>query len=414
MNLPISRRRLLTGLAAAAVLRAQRPRQLDPWTPGTLDIHHISTGRGSCAFLLCPDGTTVMIDAGSIWPADDVRKFEIDPKPNGSRRPGEWIARYVSRHMKAAGLEPGIDYAILTHFHDDHMGACWPGAPMSKYGPYRTTGLSDVAETVPIRKLIDRGYPDYAYPVPIDNVHQMNYRAFGASLVERGSSVERIRVGSGSQIALVHKPSNYPEFSVRNIAANGEVWTGSGDTTRCQFPELKALKLEDYPTENMCSLAIRLSYGRFDYYSAGDMSCDTRDGVAPWRDIETPAARAAGPVEVAVADHHGYVDASGPEFVRALRPRAFVINAWDSAHPTMGALHNMLNEDLYPGPRDVYATAIKPESVVAIRRLAELKSRDGHVIFRVSPGGGDFRALITSNSDESDQLRAEFGPYQCR
>jgi hypothetical protein len=64
----------------------------------------------------------------------------------------------------------------------------------------------------------------------------------------------------------------------------------------------------------MCSLAIRLSFGRFDYYSAGDMSFDTGYGANPWRDIETPAARAAGPVEAAVADHHGYVDATGPEF----------------------------------------------------------------------------------------------------
>ena len=42
-----------------------------------------------------------------------------------------------------------------------------------------------------------------------------------------------------------------------------------------------------------------------------------------------------------VADHHGYVDATGPEFVRALRPKVFVINAWDSAHPTMGASHTL-------------------------------------------------------------------------
>ncbi len=74
-----------------------------------------------------------------------------------------------------------------------------------------------------------------------------------------------------------------------------------------------------------------------------------------------------------------------------------MINAWDSEHPTMPALHNMLNEDLCPGERDVYTTEIKGESLIAIRRPAELKSNNGHGICRVSLGGGYFRVLITSN-----------------
>jgi len=117
---------------------------------------------------------------------------------------------------------------------------------------------------------------------------------------------------------------------------------------------------------------------------------------------------------VAVADHHGYVDATGPGFVRALRPRAFVINAWDSAHPTMGAMHNMLSRDLYPGDRYVFATGVKPESLIAIRRLAELATNDGHVVFRVSPKGEDFRVQITASGDESDEVLKTFGPFPCR
>lgn len=95
---------------------------LAPWKPGQLDIHHISTGRGSCAFLVCPDGTTLMIDAGSILthlePARD--KYLIDPRPNASLRPGQWIARYVERCLTEANRKE-IDYFLLTHFHVDHM-----------------------------------------------------------------------------------------------------------------------------------------------------------------------------------------------------------------------------------------------------------------------------------------------------
>jgi hypothetical protein len=79
----------------------------------------------------------------------------------------------------------------------------------------------------------------------------------------------------------------------------------------------------------------------------------------------------------------------------------------------MPGLHNMLSQDLYPGERDVYTTAIKPENLIAIRRLAEPKSNNGHVAFRVSPGGGDFRVFITANAGESDRIAREFGPYPC-
>ena len=37
---------------------------LPAWTPGTLDIHQIVTGRGNAAFMMFPDGTTLLLDAG--------------------------------------------------------------------------------------------------------------------------------------------------------------------------------------------------------------------------------------------------------------------------------------------------------------------------------------------------------------
>src|SRR6187399_3039985 len=37
---------------------------LPPWTEGYLYINHISTGRGNSAYVVMPDGTTLLIDAG--------------------------------------------------------------------------------------------------------------------------------------------------------------------------------------------------------------------------------------------------------------------------------------------------------------------------------------------------------------
>jgi hypothetical protein len=219
---------------------------------------------------------------------------------------------------------------------------------------------------------------------------------------------ERIRVGRADQVTLLRQPGAYSNFSVRNLAANGEVWTGSGNATRRCFPELNLLKPADYPTENMCSLALRLSYGKFDYFTGGDLTCDTEDGE-PWRDIETRVAEASGPVEVALADHHAYFDAVGPGFVRALAPRVFVIPSWYVAHPSVLPLRRMLG-----GGRDVFATDVmEANRTVNNQFISKLKSLSGHVVVRVAAGGGEFRVIVCDNSDDSDRVKAQFGPYAC-
>ncbi len=406
---------------AAAFLKAfeQDMNELPPWTPGLLDIHHISTGRGSCAFAVCPDATTLMIDAGSTLshfePARD--KYLIDPRPDDSRRSGEWIARYVQRCLDQAKRQE-IDYFLLTHFHTDHMGEIAPGdlamSPKSKYGDYQLGGLTDVAEVINIRKIIDRNYPDYDYPVPHTSAQDLNYQTFGRSFRKRGGITERIVPGSSTQIRLTQDPNRFPTFSVRNLAANGEVWNGQGNQSSQHFPPLDTLSLQDYPSENKCSLAIRLGYGEFSYFSAGDMDHEIEYGHLPWGDIESIVARASGPVEIAVADHHGYVDACGPDWVRALRANVYVINAWDSAHPTLGSLNNMLSTELYPGPRMVFSTAMKPENVIATRRIREFASQNGHVIFRVAAGGNSYEIFVRDSSTESGGIVAHFGPFICR
>jgi hypothetical protein len=37
-----------------------------PWREGYLDIHHISTGSGNATFMVFPDGTTLLFDAGAV------------------------------------------------------------------------------------------------------------------------------------------------------------------------------------------------------------------------------------------------------------------------------------------------------------------------------------------------------------
>jgi beta-lactamase superfamily II metal-dependent hydrolase len=412
--------RSLAGLAvrqmALSGLRAATPASpvLDAWKPGVLEIHHLATNRGNSALLILPDGTTMMVDVGALY---GTTPYLSEPKPSAERRPGEWIGRYAQRRLRGAGLA-GIDTFLLTHLHADHVGAVPPGVAANAEG-YVPTGVGDVAGVVPIRRFVDRAYPEYSYPGPLTADFQKNYRAFLAAKQKDGATVERFRVGARDQFGLVHAAGSYPTFEVRNLAANGEVWTGQGEATAKRFPELATLRelgnsaesSGSAPSENCCSCAIRLRYGRFGYYTGGDLTNDTNYGRDPWRDIETPVAQVCGPVSVAVANHHGYFNADGAEFVRALRPEVFVIPAWDSAHPTVNTLNTFFSKAIYPGARDGFATLVKEENRIANKKTDDLKSRNGHVVVRVEPGGGSFRVLVVSNEDEEDRVVVGFGPY---
>ena len=107
-------------------------------------------------FFVLPDGTTLLVDAGA---AGNGRP-ETDPHPDATRSPGEWIARYLKRQMPTGHTE--IDFAMITHFHPDHMGQVTAAAPLDRTGAYKLTGITEVDATLPIRTLMDRGWPDYS------------------------------------------------------------------------------------------------------------------------------------------------------------------------------------------------------------------------------------------------------------
>ena len=385
-------------LALLLLLVAASPAQtvgepLPSWREGYLDIHFINTGRGDAALIVLPDGTSLQVDAGDGgWGAPPRG---VDPKPDASRPAGEWLARYA-RRVLAFRDEPKIDFAFLTHLHGDHM-----------------SGYPELAKHMPIGTALDRAYPDYDYPAPIEGDGAAEYIAHIREGVRAGRfQVERVRPGSPTQVRLLHDPKRYPEFEARMITANGEVWTGVAENTRKHFP----LEIGDQPpSENQCSAALRLSYGSFDFYTGGDMPGTLQPGQPLWMDIETPVAKAVGPVEVAAANHHGNRDSTNPFFVETLRPRLWILQVWSSDHPGHDVLSRMLSTYLYPDERSIFATNMPRANFDVIGPLLErMMSWQGHVVVRVEPGGGEYHALVLEDSDESMRVKAVHGPYRAR
>jgi len=307
-----------------------------------------------------------------------------------------------------------IDYALLTHFHGDHMGFVSAASPKSAHGDYQLAGITEVAERVPVRRVIDRGWPDYDYPEPLTDPSVANYRRFlEARRQADGLVVERFQPGRSDQIRLVRDPARYPSFQIRNLHANGDVWTGEGDATTRIVPPLDTVPKEDWPVENHCSLAFLLRYGTFSYYTGGDLQGVPPDGYPAWHDQETPIARAiGGPVDVAVIDHHGSIEPANAFFLATLRPRVDIVPAWSTTHPAPVVLKRLLNRRIYADPRDIFVLEFRDATKAAIGpRAQQVASDHGHVVVRVAPGGASYQVFVLDDRSESYAVLSTHGPY---
>lgn len=386
---------------------------LPAWSKGELDIHHINTGRGDALFFVLPDGTTMMED----FSGKTVEKppFSLPTKPDASRPPGEWVARYVQRTLPAGAK--GIDYAVISHFHGDHMGAIVKDSPLAKNGAYQLSGITEFTEHLPIAKVLDRGWPDYDYPAPLDNPTVANYRKFLAWQVANGKlRVERFAPGRNDQIALLHDAGKYPTFEIRNVYSNGILWSGAGSTTRNLFPPLAGIAKDDYPIENNLSNVFVIHYGKFDYFSGGDLSnndAETNSTPPAWTDVEAAVGRAAGPVDAMKANHHGSWDANSVGFLAALQPRVVVVTARGEGHPAVNTWKHLSSTKVWPGARDIFITNVGPATAqTSYGILDDARSSQGHVVIRVAPGGGSYRVFVIDDGDERMRIKAVFGPYR--
>ena len=385
---------------------------LPRWSPGTLDIHQIATGRGNSALTIFPDGTTMLVDAG-----DAGETPFADQRPNASRTPGQWIARYV-RHMlegTPGAQAPQLDYAVLTHFHPDHMGRVTGTEPVSTQGDYRLTGITQVAEDVPIRRLIDRGWPTYAYLPPPADAMFTNYQRFtAAQTAAKKMTMVGAEAGSATQIVPVRGGGATAPFDVRIIAVNDRVWTGQGNTSVVRFPTLASIAVaEDRPTENMSSVALRITYGRFNYFTGGDMPGYPVPGAPAWHDTETAVAKAIGPTDVHVVNHHGSIEEENPFWLATLRSRVMVLPAWSATHPSPDVLKRMLSRRLYPEPRDIFVSLFRPETKAAIgARATQVASDHGHIVIRVEPGGARYWVFVLDDTTDTYRVRSVHGPYE--
>ena len=358
-----------------------------------MDIHTIATGRGDATFLVLPDGTTLMIDAG------DNGKKKDKQHPDTTKRAGEWQAIYMKKVMEDLPGNGKVDYAMITHFHDDHMGSVSEMLP-GKNG-YGLSGITLVGELVGYNKLLDRNYPDYDFPnKKLNNTNKKfmpEYFKFVEYQVKNGMKMEQFKAGALNQIYLLNNPKKYKKnFEIRNLAANAQVWTGEGENARKQY--------KGDPTlfdENVNSCALRITYGDFRYYNGGDLSGGNwKSYKSSERDMETPVAKVCGEVNVMKANHHGYYDTCNGYFMNVLSPEVVIIDARSDNHPVPSTFTRMTDPMVLPCQPEFYITVDQPRKKLGEELWGKFKPW-GHIVVRVYEGGEEYQVFVL-DADKTD------------
>jgi hypothetical protein len=165
----------------------------------------------------------------------------------------------------------------------------------------------------------------------------------------------------------------------------------------------------------MCSLGFRLTYGSFSYFTGGDLQEMPDPGFPAWHSVDSAIARAIGPVDVHVVNHHGSVGAEGTAVHGTLASKVLVIPIWGPIHPAPDVVKRIAGSRGGPTEQFVFVTDLRPAArTVNVQRAAVFSGPPGHVVVRVEPGGERYWVLVVTNADESGRILSVSGPFDSR
>lgn len=406
-------------LMLSGVAHSQTDDTYKGWKKGELDIHFIYTGRGEAVFYIFPDGTSMLVDAGDHQASVPM----TDPKPDLSRRGGEWVARYIER-VNPAGRE--VDYMMLSHFHDDHSGSASLNVPKTegRTPDYKLVGIADVGESIIFGNFIDRGFPNYNYPTAINDSHISNYKNFVRWHKQQyGAKQEAFKVGAVNQIKLQKKPAKYAKtFSIRNIAASGEIWNGDEQGSTTRYYDLHPDNTKNNGNENTKSIAFRIDYGPFSYFAGGDLTHGVKGADGNNINLEAKAGEACGEVDVCKCNHHAYKDAMHPDFLKHINAQAYINPVWDQFHTQPEIIERMLSQEQYSGKKNAQPTMVLTQYIVESARkqhstaewLERVGPYNGHIVVKVYNKGKKYKIYRLSADDENMKIQTVYGPFNSK
>lgn len=399
-------------LSSASVAQSK----LNEWKKGILDIHFISTGKGNAAFYIFPDGTNLLVDMGALASTDSSRRAR--QVPDDSKSPAQWVADYIYQ-FNPDGKKAELDYALITHYHDDHMGSFGNESPNHVLGNYKLSGITELGSIIPIKKIIDRGYD---YPIDMRELMKNNpndrmlelfnhyWNFINYQKKTNALQYEKLKVGSSTQFRLKKAPQDYQHFVIKNLFANGEIADISDSTV-----SMRKFKVGENPGENNLSCGIRISYGKFDFYTGGDIPGIGHTGALDNISMESYTAPVIGPVDVATLNHHGNRDSQNEFYIRTIQPRVWIGQSWTANHPGEEVLRRITSQFVYPGERDLFTNFLHESNINVLGKNGResYKSTSGHIVVRVYPNGDNYDVFVLDDKSAERNITAHYS-YKSR
>ena len=374
---------------------------LPRWEQGHFRITMLYTGSSEASFLVFPDGTSMLIDCG------DYGCYGVPLMPDGSRRAGEWTARYVLRENPNGAK---VDYFMLSHYHSDHSGNGTYSAGRSANGTHALSGIGQAIESLEFATIIDRSYPDVNDPAPrpdtFDEGTVKHVKEVYAEAVRRGATVEKFRLEKNStQISLRHGGS--PLFSFTPLCANGKVLRRDGTVLDLGTVGGEGCTQRSAFSENALSIGLVFGHGDFRYYTAGDFEGYVTCADGSKINIEDELAKECPRVDVAKADHHGCYQAMPDSLIAALHARLVVAGMWHTAHMGPEAMERF-GKATWPC---LYAPGYFPDDRRQagagrpwMNDMAAESFEGAHAVIDVAPDGKTYRLMMVTAGDESGTI----------
>ncbi len=255
-----------------------------------LQIYFVDVEGGQSTLFVTPEGKSLLIDTG--WPDNNGRDAD----------------RIVAA-AKDAKISK-IDFVLITHYHDDHVG----GAPQ-------------LAAKIPVGTFIDHG-------------ENRETSDAGASRV---FAAYQQLLSSGKYKHITAKPGEVlpvTGMQVRVVTADGQLIErplpgGGKENTNCA----NAAKPPVDTTENPRSLGTLITFGKLRILDLGDLTGDKElELMCPMNKI--------GAVDIYIASHHGSESSGTAPLVHAIAPRVAIMDngakkggsavAWDVIEKSPG------------------------------------------------------------------------------
>ena len=365
-----------------------------PWRPGELELHFIHTGRGENCFYVLPDGTTVVNDCGDFYWTGKLVGLGVPFLPAGTE--GELGAEVVARYIGKIIGAKRIDYALVSHWHTDHTGDPTLRHRLAADGR-KVCGLAYLGERFDFDRFLDHQYPNVGQYGGGDVEGREMIEAW---LKAKGVPREPFKVGALNQIALRHDAEGrYRDvFSIRNVCANAVCWTGRGEeSVDYGAVHAQVTGKASIPNQNTLSMGLLIRYGKFGFFTGGDVSGKLKGADGADINFEGVVGRAVGPVDVCKTNHHAWRDAMTAEFVRAVRARDYVTCVWCTEHIHDASHVNISSRALYPGERKVYPTYVPAwpkEKWPEADWWRDIDVSGGNIVVKVAPGGASYRIYV--------------------